>query len=237
MESRAVPFPGDVGLSRESKNFFDTYARGTEIDRNGWGTVQNFPARTQILGQDSPAKAVYMVIAGMVKLSRVTPNGGEIIVGIRRRPWLIGAPAVLLGRPYSFTVVTLISSSLRLISAKAFLQIVRENDQFSWQLHRLLSQEIFSQMKKVEAMSCIAAKERLKRFLYDLLREQESADMEKSETYKVQLQNIELAQIVGVSPEHLCRLLKGLEREGLITRISGILTVTDPSNLFQEMEQ
>jgi CRP-like cAMP-binding protein len=108
-----------------------------------------------------------------------------------------------------------------------FLELVKTNGQFSWQLNRLLSQEIFNQMKRLEAIACMPARDRLEHFFCDLIHEQEPAELQEPAEFRVTLKNQELAQMVAVTREHLCRLLKEMEQEGVIRRDKGSLIVPD----------
>jgi len=200
---------------------------------NGYkkGQVKTFPSQSVIFKQDTSANAVYLIEHGYVKLVRVAPNGKQVIIGIRRRHWLLGAPAVFLDKVYSFSAITLVPISVTCILAKDFIDLVRNNEQFSWQIHRQLSQEIFNQMKKVEIMSCMSAQDRLKRFLCDLIDEQKSVGANLT-GFSLPLNNQELAQLIAISPEHLCRVLKGMEQNGLIKRDKGMLLIPDPAELL-----
>jgi len=48
------------------------------------------------------------------------------------------------------------------------------------------------------------------------------------------LKHKELAQMVAVTPEHLSRLLKQLERDGIIKREKGLLVMNNSQSLIQE---
>ena len=192
------------------------FIKGNNDGDNG-GVLKNYPARTEIFRQETSSNTVYLIEQGLVKLVRVAPNGFQVIIGLRRRPWLIGAPAVLLNKPYSFTAVTLLPSAIRVIPAKAFLKHATTNKQFSSHLHRLLSQEISNHMRDVESVSCMSAEDRVIRFLGDLVAEQTSRG-EKRAAFLLPLTNRELAQLIAVTPEHICRVLKAMERRGLIRR-------------------
>jgi CRP-like cAMP-binding protein len=195
------------------------------------GTVQTYPAQAVIFHQDTQPHAVYLIERGMVKLVRVAESGQSIIVGVRRQHWMIGAPSVLLGKLYSFTAITMARSALRCIPAKDFVYLAKTNEQFSWDLHRLLAQQIVTQMKNVEAISCLPARDRLKRFLRDMIDEQNPAASEPS-SFTVSLTSKELTQILAITPEHLCRVLKELKQQGLISHAKGVLTVNDPASLL-----
>jgi CRP/FNR family transcriptional regulator len=195
--------------------------------------VQLCPAKAEIVKQDKPANAVYLIESGLVKLLRQTPNGNKVIIGLRHRDWLIGAPTVLLDRPYNFTAIAVIPSLLRGIPRKDFLDHIKKNEQFSWHVHQLLSRQILDQMKKIEAISFLLAEERLMRLLADTVREMETAVSGTPDNFTLPITNQELAQLLMITPEHLCRVLKGIEQKGLIKHDKGALVVIDPAGLLQ----
>jgi CRP-like cAMP-binding protein len=205
-----------------------------EVKSGGYdgGGVKAYPARAEVFKQDASSNMVYLIEQGLVKLVRFASNGSQVIIGLRRRPWLMGAPAVLLDKPYSFTAVTLLPSTIRAIPAKVFLKLASTNKQFSFHLHRLLSKEIFNHMRNVESVSCMTAEDRVMRFLGDLVAGQISSDKKRA-MLSLPLTNRELAELIAVTPEHICRVLKTMERKGLIRRERGMLIIEDPAELSQ----
>ncbi len=214
--------------------FFSSFFSNT--DNCSESHVQTFPPHTQIARQGDNAEMLYIIERGSVKLTRLAPNGRELIVGIRRRSYLVGTTAVLLGRTYSFTTTTLVRSSLRCIPAKAFLNLASTNNLLSWHLNIFLSQEIVRQRDRLAANSCMAAKDSLKCFLRELVREQQEDEPYASSELRVPLNNQELAEIIAVTPEHLCRLLKKIEQDGIIRRNKGVLIVSDVAALVNKAE-
>ncbi len=231
MNKKSVGFTKSAGRNDLPSDAFECLSNDPP---NGWfdrGIVQTYPAKTVVFHQDTQPHAVYLVEHGLVKLVRVVANGQSLIVGVRRRHWMIGTPSVLLNQPYSFTAVTLVSSSLRCISAKDFLDLAKTNAHCSWYLHRLLAQQVFRQMKNVEAMECLSAKDRLKSFLRDIIDDQYPVEPELS-SFSVPLSNKELAQLLAITPEHLSRVLKEMKQQGLIRCTKSVITVTDPDSLL-----
>jgi CRP-like cAMP-binding protein len=196
------------------------------------GGIKTYPARAEVFKQEASSNMVYLIEQGLVKLVRVASNGSQVIIGLRRRPWLMGAPAVLLNKPYSFTAVTLLPSTIHVIPAKVFLKLATTNKQFSSHLHRLLSQEIFTHMRNVESVSCMCAEDRVMRFMSDL-RAGQAPSEKKRAVFSFPLTNRELAELIAVSPEHICRVLKAMERKGLIRRERSMLIIEDPAALSQ----
>jgi CRP-like cAMP-binding protein len=209
-------------------NALSSFFIKVKSDGYGGGGIKTYPAQAEVFKQDTPSNRVFHIEQGLVKLVRIASNGSQVIVGLRRRPWLIGAPAVLLNKPYSFTAVTLIPSTIRTIPAEVFLKLATANKQFSSHLHRLLSLEIFNHMRNVEAVSCMSAKDRVMRFLDDLI-ESQTSNGKKGVQLSVPLTNRELAELIAVTPEHLCRVLKTMERTGLIKRERNKLIIEHPS--------
>lgn len=220
-----------VPISDSFESFFNK-PENSEHDR---GIVQKYPAQAVIFHQGTPSHAVYLIEHGLVKLVRAMSKGQHIIVGLRRRHWLIGAPAVILNKPYSFMAITLVPSSLRYIQAQDFLDLAKTNAQFSWNVHQLLAQQIFEQMKNAEAMTCMSSQDRMKYFLCDMMDEQKLMGSGPAD-FSLPLTNKELAQLLAITPEHLCRVLKAMEQKGLISRARGVITVTAPSGLLKQAQ-
>ena len=217
----------------QADGFFSSFFADGKNNLYFRNPVQLYPAKAEIVKQDTPANAVYLIESGLVKLLRQTPDGNKVIIGFRHRDWLIGAPTVLLDKPYNFTVIAVIPTRLRGIPRKDFLDHIKKNEQFSWHIHQLLSQQIFDQMKKIEAISFLSAEDRLMRLLVDTVREMETAGSGTPDNFTLPITNQELAQLLMITPEHLCRVLKGIEQKGLIKHDKGALVVTDPAGLLQ----
>jgi CRP-like cAMP-binding protein len=196
--------------------------------------LQLYPAKAVIVKQDTPSNAVFLIEQGLVKIVRVTPKGNKVIIGLRYRDWLIGTPTVLLDRPYNFTVIAVVPTLLHEIPKKVFLDHIKKNAEFSWHIHHQLSQQVFDQMKKIEAMSCLAAEDRLERLLIDMVREMGPHESGTPDGFSVPFTNQELAELLVITPEHLCRVLKEMEHKGLVRRDNGTLIVADPAGLLQK---
>lgn len=222
------PINHNVNVLDFFKSFFDS----PKSTAAGLGPSQAYPPHTEILRQDTPARVVYFVERGVLKLSRIESSGREFIAGLRHRHWIIGVPAVFLGKQYSFTVTTLTSSSLRGISAENFLNLVETDRDLCRQTLTMLSQEIFRQGNNVVSLGCLPAIDRLKRLLYNIIIDVEGpAELKHQVKVLVPLKHKEIAQMIAITPEHLSRLLKALENEGLIRRDGNWLTVRDTEGL------
>lgn len=169
----------------------------------------------------------------MVKLSVLLPDGHEMIVALRRSHWLIAAPAVILGRPYSFTATAITKCSLRSMPAKEFVRLLKRDIRFSWHINRILSREIASKLHQTVSMGCLTARVRLEEFLGALIAEHGDRDTGKPLLLSLPISHLDLARIIAVTPEHLCRMLRDMEQEGIIKRDKGMLAVTNSTGFVQ----
>ena len=216
---------------------FESFFAEAAFDAVGWSPPREYRALTKIIQQDTPARKVYFIEYGLVKLSRVETPGHEVISGLRRRNWIIGAPAVLLGKKYSFTATSLIDCKIRQISSERFLRLIETNREFSRHMLRMFSQEIFNYGKTFSNLACLPAKDRLKRLLYEIMTEiKQPLGIEDKVNLIFPLKHKELAQMIAVTPEHLSRLLKQLERDGIIKREKGLLVLNNSQSLTKECE-
>jgi CRP/FNR family transcriptional regulator len=210
-------------------DFFYTFFKEHEDELVGCGPSQPYPSGTEIYREDALAEVVYLIERGIIKVSRIDLNGKETIVGLRSRHWLLAAPTVFLGTSYLYTATTVTPCHLRPITAKCFFHVLKTNEAFSREMYRLLSQEVISNLRKVEEVSCMSANDRVMQFLRQLDAELSPNKSQAHDLFQIPLKQYELAQIVGVSPEHLCRVVKELEQEGIVTGTKRMLTIRSSS--------
>jgi len=213
MKNSCSGLPDERNDSSWLDSFLISFLEEPTCSFYGWGPVQIYPAYTEIIRQDTPSGAVYFLKSGQVKLTWADQEGHEVIAGLRHQNWLIGAPSVVLGKPYSFTITTLTECALRCISAEKFLHLIKTNTDFSFHLMKLLSQEIFNHARTLVTLGCLPVKERLKYLLFKFIPGMPSkTEYDKHVKINLPLKHKELAQILAVTPEHLSRLLKEMER-------------------------
>jgi CRP-like cAMP-binding protein len=96
----------------------------------------------------------------------------------------------------------------------------------SWLL-KVYSQEVFDQLVSMTQASTLSAKQRLERLLAQLIEPSEGNAQGIELRVTLPFSHRDLAGLVGITPEHLSRLLRQLTGEGLISRKKGLIVVTD----------
>jgi len=193
---------------------------------------QAYPAATELFQQGSPAREVYFIGRGLVKLIRLDPQGHELIINLRAPGWLLGAASVVVQKSHPVTAVTLTKCHLYRISAQVLLQLAKTDAQFSWQLQQLHSREVFEQAARVMQLGCLSAQQRLEQLLWQLVSAQERNELHKDIRLQLPLKQWEMAQLIAITPPYLSELFNHLERDGILRREKGWFIIPDPQRLW-----
>ena len=197
-------------------------------ESQGWGPSQAYQHGVNLFHQGAEANVIFLIEKGLVKLICDDDEGNDVLIGLRRRDWLLGVISVLLKRPHVTTAVTLTPCTLRDISAKQFLDLLTKDSQFSLHINRLLSQELCKQIDETVSAKSTSAEARLKSFFCELIIEHGFTEGDRTVNLEVPLKHMDIARMIQVTPEHLCRLLRRLCADGCMKRSKQSLTITSP---------
>jgi len=199
----------------------------------GCKTVRVVPPQHVIYSQGESPHTVCLLCSGLVKLTRTESDGNRAIVGLRHRGYMMGAVPSIINLPYATTAETITRSKLCLVPADTFLQVMDTNAVFSRWILTMLSRRLRSSMLSLSEQSCLSGRQRLEKFLWKLVQTQNGYDQEKPIKMQMILKNWEVAQLLALTPQHLCRLVKQLENEGLFMRKNGWMILSDPKKLWR----
>jgi CRP-like cAMP-binding protein len=217
------------------------FGRGNEMNRGISGTAvsshlrwslpsapsREVPPSTTLFLQGNPPREVFHVERGLVKLIRLTENGQESAIGLQSRGSLLGAASVIVQKPYPFAAITVTSCALSCIPAEIFLHLAKTDEQFCWYLHQVHSYEVYQQASQLTAFRYLSARERFERLLLQLLSTIYIQDKQTSIKIRLPLKHWEIAQLIGIRPEHLSRILQQIKQEGLLHEEDGCMVVSD----------
>ena len=221
--------------------FIDGFARSLPLPFNetfaALDPAMEYPAAIGLFKQGAAAQNVYLIEEGLVKLIRVEPSGREMIVGLRSPGWMVGAASVILGNKYAFSATTLTSCQLRRIPVNVFLSLLKTDASFSWYFHQVQSFQICDYFTRLADFGCLSARDRLLKLLALLVSVSNSNDQETKIRLRLPLKNWEVAELIAVTPEHLSRVLKEMQREGFLNKDKGWIVIPRDSILAQPGEQ
>jgi CRP-like cAMP-binding protein len=224
------------------------FARGNEMNRVESGAGSPFHQRWSLLSassqevspsitlfrQGNPPREVFYLERGLVKIIHLNENGQESAIGLQSRGSLLGAASVIVQKPYPFSAITVTTCALSRIPAEIFLHLAKTDEQFCWYLHEVHSYEVHQQASQLAAFRYLSARKRLERLLLQLLSTIYIHDKQTSIKIRLPLKHWEIAQLIGVSPEHLSRILQQIKQEGLLHEEDGCMVVSDVRKLSRQ---
>jgi CRP/FNR family cyclic AMP-dependent transcriptional regulator len=194
-------------------------------------TVRVVPPEHVIFYQGESPHTVCLICNGLVKLTRTESDGKPVIVGLRRTGWLLAA-APLLGENYASTAETVTRSKLCFIPLEKFRHSMDTNALFSQWVTMIFSKEVYSSVLSIGERSCLSGRKRLEKFLREIVQNLNTGITDKAVKLPIPLKHWELAQLLALTPQHLSRLIKQLENEGIIRRKNGWLVLSEPNRLW-----
>lgn len=194
--------------------------------------AQEYQAGKILFQQGFPVREIYLIDQGVVKLVRLAESGQEMIVGLRAPGCILGTASAIVRKPHSVTATTISACWLRKIPLDLFLDLARNDQQFCWHLHQVHSREVYDQADQLVGIKYLSARQRLEQLLQQLIRALGVDEMREPVMLPLPLKHWEIAQMIGITPEHLSRVLKQLQEEGIMRRDSGCMMIYDLQQLY-----
>jgi CRP/FNR family transcriptional regulator, cyclic AMP receptor protein len=170
----------------------------------------------QLLVQGTPAPYMYLLTAGFVKLSFVGTHGREYISGVRSAKALVGVESTVLGTPSLITATALAHCRIRRFPADRVRQALRSNSILAIHIINSLARESLDQTTARIEAAYGNARQRLVSVLKRMSNYLEAALSAEGPLEELPLKQHEIAKLIAVTPEHLSRLLRDMQREGVL---------------------
>ncbi len=171
---------------------------------------------------------VYCVNKGIVKLFKTGVDGKEQIIRFAKPGDLIGFRSVLSEEISCTTAKVVEDAVLCFIPAKLFVQLAKENAEFSMHLIRLSCKELGEANKYILDLAQKNLRERVAEVLLLLY---DTFDLDDEKIIKVTLTREEIANIVGTATESVIRQLSELKKEGIIDLKGKKIKISDLNKL------
>lgn len=198
--------------------------------------VLEYPTGVNLFHEGIRAESAYFIASGIVKLSCLSPEGTEVIVGLQRTGWILGATAIILKSPHLTSAATLIKCKLIRMSAAEFRNLLKSDAQVSLHLHELHAREVCSRLRDLMEISSRSTEYRLRRLLSEVLSDLQAFEPTKDKNIRLPLKRWEISQLLAITPEYTSRLLHRLELGGLIRRNAKFLEIPEPGKLLSSLE-
>lgn len=155
------------------------------------------------------AQGFFVVLAGAVRLYRVSSKGKEISIDIAGAGWTL-AEASLFSDIYHCYAEALKDSTVCLIPKDAFLELILRDSQFGAAWLRMLSHKVIHLHQQIEELSLKTPKARIVSYILLL------ADVQKTTSVALPAHRKSIATLLGMTHETFYRMAKELESEGMV---------------------
>lgn len=193
------------------------------------GRVRRFNAGATIFHEGDPGDAIYVVVDGRLRMSRISGSGTEATLAIIGAGDATGEMSLFDGRPRSATATAMQPTRVFVVSRDDFVNWVRERPAAALALLETLSLRLRRTNEIVTDLVFLDLPHRLAKHLLTLAASH--ADTANAKRPRLQVTQAELASMLGVSRESVNKQLNQFARDGWITLSRGAVIIDDAEAL------
>lgn len=189
------------------------------------GDVQHVTfARNEVLFmQGQPSTCLYAVNEGMVKICTHTSDGREQIVGLSSPDrLLVGLQSVSDDR-YAYTAIAATAVKACRVNHRALLARVRKRGDLAMRLIQAVNAQLSHSRALMEVLGHKCAAAKIAAFILLMTPKSEQG----RSRFALPFSRLELAELLGLSEETVCRLMARMKRDGAIYAPRGRIEIRD----------
>ena len=193
------------------------------------GRVRRYNAGITIFHEGDPGDALYVVVDGRVRITRLSGSGSEATLAIVSKGDCFGEFALLDSRPRSATATAQVPTRTFVVSRDDFRDWVRQRPEASLALLETLSLRLRRTDEAITDLMFLDLPHRLAKHLLGLAAS--LGDTPAGRRTRIQVTQGELASMLGVSRESVNKQLNQFARDSWITITRGAVTIDDAEAL------
>ena len=177
------------------------------------GTMQRLHAEQSVFHEGDPAKRVFMVTHGALKLYTLLADGRRQVTGFMFPGDFLG---ISVDQDYAFSVEALEPAELWWFSRDAFDRFVGDHPKVEHELYRLAAHELAAAQQQMVLLGRKSAAERLASFFLSLLERSEHISGTVETGFSLPMSRLDIADYLGLTKETVSRMLSDLRNRRLI---------------------
>jgi CRP/FNR family transcriptional regulator, cyclic AMP receptor protein len=185
-----------------------------------------------IFSQGDPGMALYVVAAGMVKISLESTRGDEMILATLRPPELFGELAVIDEGPRTASARALEPTTLLAVTRLVFLRMLRENPALMDALHRSLGGLLRRSLQQASDLIFMDLPGRVAKLLLSLAGDV-GRDSERGMLLDLNVTQSTLAGLVGGSRPSVNQILQSFQAQGYLELEGRKIIIKRPEMLLR----
>ncbi|MFQ6572240.1 Crp/Fnr family transcriptional regulator [Pseudomonas sp. UM16] len=183
-----------------------------------------------LFDQGEPAEAFYFVIAGAVKIYRLTPDGQEKVFEVVGPRQTFAEAMMLMDTPnYVASAEAIAPSQLYRLATSTYMRLLQSNSRLTFALLGKLCVRLHQRVNEIETLSLKNATHRVVRYLLtQLMRAQPVAHQ-----FELPMAKQLIAGHLSIQPETFSRIIRRLIDEQIITQDGRHIVILDRPRLEQ----
>lgn len=195
-------------------------------------TVRTYHRENILFYQGNRPLGLYFICSGRVKIAKEDRGGRNQIVRIVEAPNLLGDRSFFADKSYACTGEVMEESKICFLEARHFWEIFGQDHEILRFLIRDFAQKFGEAEEHMHCLAACAVKARIARYLLAARQKLSNTSSQKNE-FILQETRIELAQIVGTSPEVISRSLAEFCSAGWIAVEDRRVCIKDERHLHE----
>lgn len=187
---------------------------------------RSYPRNSFILRAGEETDALYIVLSGRVKVLIPDEEGHEVILSIIGPQEYFGEMGLLDDQARSASVETLEPCEMLRLTKAGFTSVLKDNFELAMLIIQNLVKRLREADRKIESLALIDVYGRVARLLIDMAQNTDGKWVVEHAPAKQ-----EIARMIGASREMVSRVVKDLQRKGLIRAEKRRIFVLDKSSM------
>lgn len=179
------------------------------------GQIKTYAKDSVILMEEDAGTALFVIVSGKVKVSRISNEGREVILTILGESDFFGEMAILDGLTRSATVTAISDAELFMIQRNDFLDLLQARPEVSIALLKELAGRLRSADLKIKSLSLKDAEGKVASVILQIADDIGKIRQGIVEIEKLPVQQ-DLANMAGTSRETISRTIHSFAKKGLI---------------------
>ena len=193
--------------------------------RYSW--LRRLAARDTLYVQGAPGEAIFLLTEGSMKLTRRTGGAREHVVRLIRSGEVLGESVLFSDPVYAATAVAMEDSRLLAIDSRRFAAHLRRDPHLAWNVLERLGKRIEELQTQAELLATHTAEQKVAAYLMHRYRVLSPSDAVIASSCR----RSDLASLLALAPETLCRVITEFKRRGWIRSENGRILVVDAEAL------
>lgn len=185
-----------------------------------------FGKNSMIVIEEDQGDTLYIIESGSVKITRLNEEGREVILAILGSAEFFGEMALLDGQGRSANVMAIEETVLFTLNRRDFLDVLERFPSISIQLLKEMTSRLRKSDQQIKSLSLSDAEHRIGIAIHRFAEEMGIFKMGQVVIKRLPYQQ-DIANMAGTSRETVSRMLKSLERKGLVEREGRRLVIRD----------